>query len=374
MFGIFRNDAVIGLVYFFDLKSVSKLMLILLDKMGRSGDLSMDLRKTIIKLYLEGNSFRQIGNTIGRHYSTVYSIIKKYTSTGDLGSNHQQAGRPKLLTPREERNLIASVAENPKISSSVLCSNILETAGKKVCPQTVRNCLHSAGYHGRVARRKPYVSEINKQKRLAFARLHINEPDSFWENVIFSDESKFNIFGYDGPPKVWRKVNEAMKETNLIPTVKHGGGNVMVWGCIAAAGTGNMVFVSNKMDKHIYKSILEENLLTSATKLGLDHKTFMFQQDNDPKHSSYLVQEWLIYHCKQLKTPPQSPDLNPIEHVWDLLEKRIRKHRITSKESLKSALKDEWGEIDPNETNNLVKSMRRRLEAVIKAKGGPTKY
>ena len=73
MFGLFRIDTVIGLVYFFDLKSVSKLMLVLLHKMGRSGDLSMDLRKTIIKLYLEEISFRQIGNTIGRHHSIIYT-------------------------------------------------------------------------------------------------------------------------------------------------------------------------------------------------------------------------------------------------------------------------------------------------------------
>jgi len=96
-----------------------------------------------------------------------------------------------------------------------------------------------------------------------------------------------------------------------------------------------MVFIDNKMDKFRYKGILNENVVPSVLKLGLNPLTFLFQQDNDPKHASCLVQEWLIYHCKQLKTPPKSPDLNPIEHVWDILERKIRKHNISSKATLK---------------------------------------
>ncbi|KAM8719313.1 hypothetical protein ACLKA7_011946 [Drosophila subpalustris] len=86
------------------------------------------------------------------------------------------------------------------------------------------------------------------------------------------------------------------------------------------------------------------------------------------------VQEWLIYHCKQLKSSLQSPDFNPIEHVWDSLETRIRKHQISSKEMVKTALTDEWAKISAIDTNNLVKSMQRRLKAVRDSKGGPTKY
>lgn len=167
---------------------------------------------------------------------------------------------------------------------------------------------------------------------------------------------------------------EKMHVKNIIPTVKHGGGNVMVWGCIAAGGAGKLEFIESNMDKHLYLKILKENLKQSAEQLGLDKNNFLFQQDNDPKHTSYLVKEWLLYNCKQLHTPPQSPDLNPIEHVWDLLDKRIRKHKISSKESLKNALSMEWQKISQNDTTRLVRSMRRRLQAVIDAGGGPTKY
>ena len=157
-------------------------------------------------------------------------------------------------------------------------------------------------------------------------------------------------------------------------TVKHGGGSVMVWGCMAANGVGNLVFIENTMNKTDYLNILKDNLAQSVEKLGLD-RTWVFQQDNDPKHTAKIVKEWLLYHTpKQLDHPPQSPDLNPIEHLWEHLDQQIRKREITSKDSLKSAIMEEWLKISPEVTRKLVESMPRRLQAVIKANGNQTKY
>ncbi|GFY23509.1 hypothetical protein TNCV_3942011 [Trichonephila clavipes] len=61
----------------------------------------------------------------------------------------------------------------------------------------------------------------------------------------------------------------------------------------------------------------------------------------------------------------QSPDLNPVEHLWDLLERKIRQHNISSKDILKSVLKDEWEKISAEETTKLVNSMSKRLQEVL---------
>lgn len=176
------------------------------------------------------------------------------------------------------------------------------------------------------------------------------------------------------PVKIWRSKNEAFAERNLIPTVKHGGGSVMVWGCMSASGVGNLVFIEGTMKKEDYLKILRDNLPTSVEKLGLD-PVWVFQQDNDPKHTAKIVKEWLIFRVpKQLDHPPQSPDLNPIEHLWEHLDQQIRKRTITNEDMLKLALVDEWKKISSEVTRNLVNSMPRRLQAVIKAKGNPTKY
>lgn len=128
------------------------------------------------------------------------------------------------------------------------------------------------------------------------------------------------------------------------------------------------------MNSKDYLAILQNNLLPSVQKLGLT-SPWVFQQDNDPKHTAKIVKEWLLYRTpKQLNSPPQSPDLNPIEHLWEVLDRNIRKRPITSKQGLRAALTEEWAKISPDVTKNLVSSVPRRLAAVIKARGGPTKY
>lgn len=338
-----------------------------------STEIPLETRSIIIKLYCEGKSMSEIGKIIGRAKSSVQYIIKHHGETGMLKSK-ARSGRPKILTDAAKRLLVRKVKRNPMISAPKIADELRNDLQIALCDQTVRNVLRENNYHGRTDRRKPFISKVNRKKRLLFAKMYKNKDANFWKRVVFTDESKYNIFGSDGRGKVWRRPNELLRMKNIVSTVKHGGGNVMVWGCMAASGVGKLHFIECTMDRWVYLDVLKTNLRESVTALGIE-KDFIFQQDNDPKHTSNIIREWLLYNVpKQLRSPPQSPDLNPIEHLWEELERRIRKHTITSKLSLNACLQQEWQQIGAETTKKLVESMPRRLEAVIKASGNSTKY
>lgn len=147
-----------------------------------------------------------------------------------------------------------------------------------------------------------------------FVKEHSTHGFDYWSTVIFTDESKFNLYVSDGKVSIWKKPNKRLKPVNLHPTVKHGGGSITIWDCMSAGGVGQLVFIEEIMNRDIYLNILKQNLKPSAEKLGI-LESFKYQ-DNDPKHKAHKVPMWLIYNCpKVIETPPQSPDLNVIENL-----------------------------------------------------------
>uniref|UniRef100_A0AAZ3P5Y2 Tc1-like transposase DDE domain-containing protein n=1 Tax=Oncorhynchus tshawytscha TaxID=74940 RepID=A0AAZ3P5Y2_ONCTS len=127
--------------------------------------------------------------------------------------------------------------------------------------------------------------------------------------ILWSDETKIELFGLNVNRHVWRKHG-------TIPTVKHGGGSIMLCGCFLVAGTGRLVRIEGKMNGAKYREILDENLLQSAQDLRLGRR-FTFQQDNDPKHTAKTTQKWLRdKSLNVLEWSSQSLDLNLMEHLW----------------------------------------------------------
>lgn len=334
---------------------------------------TIEQRELVIHHFKREMSQRKIAEVVNLNASTVQKIIERFIHENRI-ENKGRTAPNKIFNATDERYIVRKVEANPKLSIPKLTSELANDLGKTCCAETVRRVLRQRDLRGRVARKKPFISKKNQLSRITFAKEHVTKTPGFWNSVIFADESKFNIFGSDGMSYVWRKPNTELQKQNLKATVKHGGGSVMVWACMSAAGVGNLIFIEETMNKSVYLDILKNNLLQSAEKLGIRHN-FRFYQDNDPKHKSAVVQSWLIWNCPHLMAPPaQSPDMNVIENLWALLDNNIRKHQISSKEQLKKALVEEWNKIPPETTQKLVDSMPKRLNDVIKAKGYHTKY
>lgn len=269
--------------------------------MSCRSETSIDTLKIVIRMSEEGKSLREIAKTVQRSHECIQKIIQKYKKSG-LITNKPGRGRKEILSSTTKRIITRQIQKNPKTSAVKIATSASTAIERSVSAETIRRVLRKANYHGRVARKKPFFSKANRDKRIAFAKKHISEPGDFWKKVIISDESKFNIFGSDGQCYVWRKPNSELLPQNTIPTVKHGGGFVLVWGCMSANGVGNLVFIDGIMDKMKYLDILKKIFKQSVQKLNLG-SSFIFQQDNDPKRTAKIVKLWLLYNCKmQLHT------------------------------------------------------------------------
>ena len=121
---------------------------------------------------------------------------------------------------------------------------------------------------------------------MEFALYHQNWAIEDWKKVVRSDETKINRIGSNGKQYVWKKKGEPISDRTTLPTVKYGGGNMMVWGCMGWNGVGILTEVEQRMDPKQYVEILEQHLLQSMEDLGILLEKAIFQQDNDPKHTS----------------------------------------------------------------------------------------
>ena len=181
-----------------------------------------------------------------------------------------------------------------------------------------------------------------------------------WNQVIWSDETKINIIGSDGLKWAWKKPNQQLQVHHINGTVKFGGESLMMWGCMTSKGVGYACKIEGRMDSELYRTILEDYFLNTLEFYGLDHSKIIFQQDNDPKHTSKLAQKWFKDNeINVLDWPPQSPDLNPIEHLWSHLKRQLAGYEEEPEgmNELWERTEAEWNSIPLEECLKLFESM-----------------
>ena len=248
---------------------------------------------------------------------------------------------------------------------------------KPLSPSTVHLYLKKAGMKAVVKTKRPLLSAKHRKACFDFAYAHKDWTLDNWKRVIWSDETKINCLGSDGRKWVWKKSGERLSDRLVEGTVKFGGGSVMIWGCMTWEGVGYAAKIDGRMDGDLYLQILKDELLNTLQYHGFNPSDIIFQQDNDPKHTCKKVKGWLEeQEFSTMVWPAQSPDLNPIEHLWGYLKRRLAEHENPPSgiHELWERIQVDWEEISVAECQKLIESMPRRIEAVLKAKGGYTKY
>uniref|UniRef100_A0A8C7LNS2 Transposase Tc1-like domain-containing protein n=1 Tax=Oncorhynchus mykiss TaxID=8022 RepID=A0A8C7LNS2_ONCMY len=340
--------------------------------MAKTRALCKYIRNKIVDLHKARMGYRTIGKQLGETATTVGAIIRKWKKF-KMTVNHPRSGAPCKISPCGASMIMRKVRDQPRTTRQDLL-NDLKRAGTTVSKKTISNTLRCHGLKSCSARNVPLLKPAHVQARLKFANDHLDDPEEEWEKVMWSDETKIELFGLNSTRRVWRKKKDEYNPKNTIPTVKHGGGNIILWGCFSAKGTGQLHRIEGRMDGTMYREILTNNLLPSVKALKMGHG-WVFQHDNDPKHTARANKEWLRKkHLKVLEWPSQSPDLNPIENLWRELKVHIAQRQPRNLKDLEKVCMEELAKIPAAVCANLVKNYWKRMISVIANKGFYTKY
>jgi len=366
------------------------------DTPGRSTENLTDLEVAyILGLCDGGATTSEIIEKTGRSKSAINKTLTRYDYKTFTGVT-PPPGNPKILSERKKRNLVRVVRKHRRKTLSDI-TNILPD---NPSVRTLQRELKEVGIQKHIAIKKPWISDENKQKRLDWCRAHKDWPLSKWMKVIFSDECKVEIGKDARAIWVFRDASEKYCEDCLVSALKGPKASIMVWGCFSANKLGPLLtFSKGGISSAEYIDTLKNGLLPfieqlnnipRATELDAIHVCtigdYIFQQDNAPIHTSQATRRFFQSHrLEVMDWPANSPDLNPIEHLWPHLKTKFH-HEFealgTKKPSRSEGalelyagiLKRVWAEELEAIAQSLVESMPRRIDTVIAAGGGPTRY
>ncbi len=256
------------------------------------------------------------------------------------------------------------------MSAANIAAEVEGVGGQHVSAQTISCTLHQIGLHGCRPRTKPLLKMMHKKARKQFAKDKQTKDMDYWNHILWSDETKINVFGSDGVKLVWRQPGEEYKDKCVLRTVKHGGGCVMIWGCMSTAGTGELQFIEGSVNANMYCDKLKQSMIPSLRRLG---SRAVFQHENDPKRTSKTTIALLKkLRAKVMDWPNMSPDLNPIEHLWGILKRKVKERKVSNIHQLRDVVKEEWKRTPVTTCGALVNSMPKRVKAVLEYNGGHT--
>lgn len=329
----------------------------------------------IVALYEDGRSVRYIAASLNIARSTVHYAINRYRATGEF-VRRAGSGRPRSTNQRDDRFIVSSVLRDRRLTSRIIAGRLAEVRGRLVSSKTISRRLKETGLRSRRPATGPVLLPIHRTARLRFALEHQNWTVEDWSSVLFTDESRVSLRSPDGRERVWRRLGERYAQCVISPRTPFHGRSLMIWAGISLeARTDLVIWERGAINAHRYiEDCLIPHVVPYAPFIGAQ---FVLMHDNARPHIANIVQRYLEdVEIRTLVWPARSPDINPIEHLWDNLKRRLRRRPALPEtlQDLQAALREEWNLIGQEEVADLIRSMPRRMRDIIRARGGNTRY
>ena len=327
-------------------------------------------RDRAVGMLAAGTTVTPVARLFGCSRATIHNLGRRYNQAGDT-VDAPRSGRPKATTPRQDRMITLTHLRN-RFQPATVTARQFHVSG-----QTIRNRLRRN--RRKIRARRPYRGPIllrrHRDARLQWSRRHLRWRRVDLNNVLFSDEARFNLSHADGRIRVYRRTGERYVSCCVIQRDRFGGGSVMVWGGICSGRKTRLLVLDGNLNAQRY---INEVLVPEVIPFLLQNgPNLIFQQDNARPHVARVVNDFFNQNnVDRLPWPALSPDLSPIEHLWDELSRRIHNGnpQINTVAQLRQALVREWNNLPNPLVQRYVNSMRRRIQACIQANGGFTRY
>ncbi|KAK3082687.1 hypothetical protein FSP39_002633 [Pinctada imbricata] len=292
--------------------------------------LNKEQRLRTVGMIEAGRRHSDVASHFGVTRITISRLASLYRTTGSV-NDRRRSGRPRVTTAAQDRYIVTSHLRNRFLTFPSTAIGTPGRTNNRISANTVRRRLAEKG----ITARRPY-------KGIKFTQRHRTRGERYSDACV---------------PEVDR----------------YGGGSIMVWGAISYHHRSRLVVVPGNLTGVRYRDEILAPVVVPL--MNANRGLTLFQQDNARCHTARVCSIYLQQqHVNVLPWLAKSPDLSPIEHLWDVLDRRVRRRAPSTLQELELYLQQEWNAIPQTVIQKLIRYMRRRCLAVRDANGDHTRY